>query len=365
MRPLITRSIPCERYVSTFPVPPASQQPPNKPLLNPNPLEGLFSLGLTAPSDPVQWTRTVPMLPTKRVNFRPSPATGGLEVDSEWAKMDLAITVLRKDDIETDIPADGASQDEEKAGRNLRRKLLNPDFDSPLCRSRHEMKVALKLSWLPERAARELILHGYTGERMRKARANHPDRKSETLLMSLPVKLAQVSEGVERLYKTLNVHHGAAAFAAGNTAPLIAPAMRRALAQSQSRSASPAPSISASSSYSSARSSPTNDHITLPSVAPVAMSRSGTPAPGGPIPSSASSSSHCSTSTSGGLLPYAAVVSSFPGPFVLPPYSELYHANGDRKEHGDGAWLPQYVEKEDFGSPMSVDGPEFALELAA
>jgi len=43
----------------------------------------------------------------------------------------------------------------------------------------------------------------------------------------------------------------------------------------------------------------------------------------------------------------AVVAATFPGPFVLPPYSELYHANGDRKDASDNAWLPRYVEKED------------------
>ncbi|KAG8945543.1 hypothetical protein FRC00_010077, partial [Tulasnella sp. 408] len=154
------RSVPCERFVSNYPVPPTSQQPPNKPFLTPNPLEGLYSLGLAAANEAVQWTRTVPMLPTKRVNFRPSPATGGLEVDGEWAKMDLAIGVLRKEDMEEMSAAADEPQDEEKLGRNLRRKILNPDFDTPFVKVRHEMKVALRLSWLPEHAADEIARSG-------------------------------------------------------------------------------------------------------------------------------------------------------------------------------------------------------------
>ncbi|KAG9019554.1 hypothetical protein FRB90_000462 [Tulasnella sp. 427] len=324
------RSIPCERFTTNYPVPPASQQPPNKPFLTQNPLEGLYSLGLTSTSEAVQWTRTVPMLPTKRVNFRPSPATGGLEVDGEWAKMDLAIGVLRKDDVEqSSVTVNEEEHDDEKVGRNVRRKILNPDFDSPFVKVRHEMKIALRLSWLPERAAEEVArsLHSAgDGEALRKARAAHPERKTETLLMSLPIKLAMVSQGVQTMFKTLGVHYGAPNPVA------IAPAMRRTLAQS--RAASPVPSLS--SCGSSAVDSPASGVVALPSV--LGLARAGSPAP--------------SESSSFVGRP------SFQGPFVLPPYSELYHSNGERKEEVEGAFLPPYVEKE----PV-VDSEDFGLEL--
>ncbi|KAG8898235.1 hypothetical protein FRB99_007582 [Tulasnella sp. 403] len=350
------RSIPCERFISTFPVPPPSQQPPQKPFLLQNPLEGLYSLGLAASHEPVQWTRTVPMLPSKRVNFRPSPATGGLEVDGEWAKMDLAINVLRQCDREpesTDENAEGADKDEEKAGRNLRRKLLQADFDTPFCRVRHEMKIALKLSWLPEEAATSIASqHAHlsssvsVGEVLRKARMAHPDRKTETLLISLPIKMTQVSAGVETIYKSLGVHHGAP----------LAPAMRRTLAQS--RSTSPVPSLSASNSTSSTRTSPASAIVSLPSaVALLAPPRSDSPGPSGMTPSSSASSasshsdatsmsSSLSVSPSSGSAPLASWT-TFPGSFVLPPYSELYHTNGERKVC-ESTWLPRYVEKEEY-----------------
>ncbi|KAG8898327.1 hypothetical protein FRC01_010948, partial [Tulasnella sp. 417] len=331
------RSVPCERFLSNYPVPPTSQQPPNKPFLTPNPLEGLYSLGLAAANEAVQWTRTVPMLPTKRVNFRPSPATGGLEVDGEWAKMDLAIGVLRKEDMEETSNAATTStnndepQDEEKLGRNLRRKILNPDFDTPFVKVRHEMKIALRLSWLPEHAADEIArtAGAMDGEQLRKARMAHPERKTETLLMSLSIKMAAVSQGVQKMFKTLGVHYGAPI----PISPSVAPTMRRTLAQS--RCASPAPSLTTASSYSSspssARTSPASGVMALPSVMGLSIpGRSDSPAP-----SVASSSSHrhslsiSASSCSAGLHPLAVV---FPGPFVLPPYSELYHSNGERKE---------------------------------
>ncbi|KAG8946480.1 hypothetical protein FRC04_011656 [Tulasnella sp. 424] len=349
------RSVPCERFLSNYPVPPLSQQPPNKPFLTQNPLEGLYSLGLAAANEAVQWTRTVPMLPTKRVNFRPSPATGGLEVDGEWAKMDLAIGVLRKEDME-ELGLDSSSadhQDDEKVGRNVRRKILNPDFDTPFVKVRHEMKIALRLSWLPEHAADEIARScaGVDGEQLRKARMAHPERKTETLLMSLPIKLAAVSQGVERMFKTLGVHYGAP----NPISPSVAPSMRRTLAQS--RSASPAPSLTTSSSYSSpssARTSPASGIMALPSVMGLNIpGRSDSPAPS---LASSSSHGHSSSSCSTGLHPFAV----FPGPFVLPPYSELYHSNGERKEEVDGAFLPAYVEKE----PLQDDLDEQDLGLA-
>lgn len=314
-------------------------QPPIKPFLTQNPMEGFFNLGLTAPPEPLQWTRTVPMLPTKRVNFRPSPATGGLELDGEWAKMDLAISVLRKGDqeLELPIPTPDDDKDDEKSGRNLRRKLLNPDFDTPFCKVRHEMKIALRLSWLPDAAAAEIAAQcgsdsANAGERLRKARIAHPDRKTETLVMTLPMKLVQVSECVEDLYKMLGVHHGASSAA-----------MRRTTAQS--RSASPVPSLSSSTSSGSdsSRSSPASGVLALPSVSSPHSSRSASPAP--------STSSSCSSASSmDGLTPYSKAVH---GAFLLPPYSELYDSNGERKELTEGVWLPPYMEKDDSSAlPM-------------
>ncbi|KAG8861951.1 hypothetical protein FRB96_002394 [Tulasnella sp. 330] len=355
------RSIPCERYISAWPVPPASQQPPNKPLLGQSPLASLYTLtSIGGVPDPVQWTRAVPMVPTKKVNFRPSPATGGLEVDGEWAKMDLSIGVLRAGDKEDDT-AVGESEtlDDEKAGRRLRRKLLNPDVDTPFCKIRHEMKIALRLSWLPAAAA-ESIQRRYAhvpagihrGDKIRKARLAHPDRLQEVLLVSLPMKVVQVSEGVETIFKKLGVHHGAP-----TSGPMASTAMRRYMAQGQghSRSASPCGSSAGSMGSMSGRASPANG-LVMPGSA--GMSRSSTPGlttSGSPthsiasLPASSSSSSHgLSIPTPNGPLAYgAAVVSSFPGTFVLPPYSELFHSNGDRKDSVGGGWLPKYTEKDE------------------
>ncbi|KAG8928972.1 hypothetical protein FRC02_006170 [Tulasnella sp. 418] len=335
------RSVPCERYIQAFPVPPASEQPPNKPLLNPNPLEQFQNLGLTgeaASQAAVQWTRTVPLISTKRVNFRPSPATGGLEIDGEWAKMDLGITVLRKSDMESEPETPEAQtpeeaeklkkEREERAGRNLRRTLISSDFDSPLSKVRHDMKISLKLSWLPENVAEEInelirIVEvtcgpGSLGEKKRKLRMSHPARKTETLMLNLSVRLVEVSEQVEAVYMARQLGQASVApttFVRG--APLIRPLTRSAL---PSRSASPAiseasnastssqPSLRRSNSYAST-SSPGSWCIGLPS-------RTNSPAP--PVPSF-----H----------------------FALPPYSELYHTNGERKEC-ENIWLPKYEEKD-------------------
>ncbi|KAG9008045.1 hypothetical protein FRB94_013810 [Tulasnella sp. JGI-2019a] len=348
------RSVPCERYVAAWPVPPASEQPPNKPLLGVNPFAGLYTLASLAGSpEPVHWSRVVPMVPTKKVNFRPSPVTGGLEVDGEWAKMDLSIGVLRAGDNEDADVQEGELRDDEKAGRRLRRKLLNPDVDTPFCRVRHEMKIALRLSWLPTEAMEsiraryeDLPVGMHRGEKIRKARLAHPERLQETLLVSLPIKMVQVSAGVETIFKNMGVHHGAETVSAGSAA------MRRTASQNRSRSASPNGSSAGSMS---GRASPATG-LAIPGSA--VMSRSSTPglsasmspaSSSGSLPSSSSSSSHGSSIiTPTGLLPYgAAVASSFPGPFVLPPYSELYHSNGDRKDSVGGGWLPKYTEKDE------------------
>ena len=270
------------------------------------------------------------MLPSKRVNFRPSPTTGGLELDGEWAKMDLAINVLRKSDVEELV--EGVA-DEEVFGRNTRRKLINQDIDTPFCRVRHDIKVALKLSWLPEPHASELAAKlkrcSGSGERIRKLRAAHRERRTETLVFNVPVKYAQVSEGVEKVYRTLGVHHGAPV-AALSTAPTAI-----------DRSASPVPSLTTSSGGTSAGSTPASGILPLPSCPSLSITSSSS----GASSMSQDDRSSCGSDI-GNPMPYVLVASSssfFTGPFILPPYSELYHSNGDRKELLEG--LPPYVPK--------------------
>lgn len=367
------RNLPCERYTSSWPVPPSSQQPPHKPLLAPNPLASVYSLTtLGGPADPVQWTRAVPMVPTRKAHFKPSPVTGGLEIDREWAKMDIPIGILRQGDREPqpELAPDEQQpedRDEEKLGRELRRKLLNPDFDSPFVKIRHEMRIALRLSWLPQEAV-DAIRARYAnvpagmhrGERIRRARMAHPARLTETLLVSMPIRMVQVSEGVESIFRTMGVHHGASIPAAVSAA-VGGVAMRRGLAQSRSGSPSPSSSVGSSRSMSGRASPaavvPPAASLSIPTSS--AMSRSSTPSTSSPAPSmtslpsssvssssSSSSASHASAAVV--LAPYVAALSScFPGPFVLPPYSELYYSNGDRKDSCGGGWLPKYEERED------------------
>lgn len=368
--PSSRRSVACDRYTASWPVPPASQQPPVKPLLTNNGLASLYSLTtLGGSADPVQWTRAVPMIPSKKVNFRPAPATGGLEIDGDWAKMDLSISVLRSSDKDS-MDEDSDLKEDEKVGRALRRKLLNPDFDTPFCKIRHEMKLALKLSWLPAEALASIkakyahIPPGpHAGEKLRKARLAHPERLSETLLVTLPIRVVQVSERVETIFRTMSFHHGADNLAMGGVA------MRRTLAQS--RSASPALSGGSIGSISG-RNSPAMSPLAalaLPASTPMSRSCSSSPAPSNsslpPLSSSSSSGSSSSgsysaPSVSGPMSYGAAVATTFPGDFVLPPYSELYYSNGDRKDSLGGGWLPKYTEKEDLPTEDTLVAPAAA-----
>jgi hypothetical protein len=299
----------------------------------PNPLENLYTLGLASGPEAVQWTRTLPMVPQHKVNFRPAPASGGLDLDSDWAKMDMAISVLRPSDLES---VDEGEDDDEKTGRALRRKYINVDYDTPFCKIRHELKVSLRLSWLPEDAVDEVEASaqrraGSYAERKRKARSAHPMRKSETLLFTIPVKVVTVPDHVEQAY----IRERELACLAAEGASI-------------DRSASPARSqMSACSSSSTAESRPSTPPASVrPSPFSVVAS----------LPSLASSVSTCSSLPRDDLHTPSSFKSASPYkamPFALPPYSELYHSNGDRREPLT-SWLPRYIEKEDVELPDSA-----------
>ncbi|KAF9509022.1 hypothetical protein BS47DRAFT_1397287 [Hydnum rufescens UP504] len=143
------RSTPDSRFASTFPIP--TQQPPSVPLLNPNYMEALHACGLLYPhimSD--RATRTHPLIPEGHIFFR--PATGGVLLDSRWARMDVKVPILRASTHEAgddnEVQEDGkAVCDEHRAERRRRREYILPDFHAPFLRVSHEIRISVKVSW--------------------------------------------------------------------------------------------------------------------------------------------------------------------------------------------------------------------------
>ena len=269
------------------------------------------------------------MVPQHKVNFRPAPVSGGLELDSDWAKMDMGVSVLRAGDEELPSSKTEDEVDDEKVGRALRRKFINVDYDTPLCKIRHELKVSLRLSWLPDEAAQEVEdaavrRGGNVGERRRKARLAHKERKSEVLMFSIPLKLVTVPDHVEKAY------------AMGQELARVA-----SEATSIARSASPIGSDCSSTSSCSGPASGSSTPATSARPSPLSMTTS--------LPSLASSVATVCSLLRDDAAPSSLATSAshrFASmPIALPPYSELYHSNGDRKEDFS-SWLPKYVEKE-------------------
>jgi hypothetical protein len=143
------RSTPDNRFASTFPIP--TQQPPSVPLLNPNYMEALHACGLLYPhimSD--RATRTHSLIPEGHIFFR--PATGGVLLDSRWARMDVKVPILRASTHEAgddnEVQEDGkAVCDEHRAERRRRREYILPDFHAPFLRVSHEIRISVKVSW--------------------------------------------------------------------------------------------------------------------------------------------------------------------------------------------------------------------------
>ncbi|KDQ18067.1 hypothetical protein BOTBODRAFT_42507 [Botryobasidium botryosum FD-172 SS1] len=154
-------SRPCTRYADTFPLPPKEQQPPNLPLLSPHPLHQFAALGITTLGESTLYTtRTIPLVPAQSVQFRLSPARGGVSLDGEWAKMDITVPVLREVPLGEEVEAeeDGAEIDEEtKTERIARRSMVTTEMDAPFYRIRHEVRVNITLAYQPPNGANSII----------------------------------------------------------------------------------------------------------------------------------------------------------------------------------------------------------------
>ncbi|KAG8706649.1 hypothetical protein FRC09_002300 [Ceratobasidium sp. 395] len=131
-------SRPMLQYVNAFPVPSESEQPPHEPLRDPHSWHSLYALGLVVRHESaVAWTRQTHLVAGDRVRFKPS--LGGLELNEEWAKMDTTVSI---------DPTTQKSHPKPKGARQL-----VPTVFTPYMRVKHELRVALNLSYIPPEGA--------------------------------------------------------------------------------------------------------------------------------------------------------------------------------------------------------------------
>lgn len=125
-------------YLNAFPVPSAEEQPPLMPLLTPHPWQSLYALGLVVPHEcAVAWTRHTYLVAGDRVRYKPSQ--GGLELNEDWAKMDTSVSI---------DPTTRKSHPKPKGARQL-----CPTVFTPYMRIKHELRIALHLSYIPPEGA--------------------------------------------------------------------------------------------------------------------------------------------------------------------------------------------------------------------
>ncbi|GAB1517700.1 hypothetical protein RhiTH_000750 [Rhizoctonia solani] len=127
-------SRPMSAYVDSFPVPPSHEQPPNMPLLSPHPWQALYALGLVVQHDyAVNWSQQTHLVSGNRVRFK--PALGGLELNDDWAKMDIPISI---------DPTTRKSHPARKGDRQLQATVFTPHM-----RIKHELRVGFNLTFVP------------------------------------------------------------------------------------------------------------------------------------------------------------------------------------------------------------------------
>ncbi|EJD53226.1 hypothetical protein AURDEDRAFT_149021 [Auricularia subglabra TFB-10046 SS5] len=269
-------------YASTFPVPSSSEQPPHRPLLDPHPLESLYSLGLVSAGEndgqTASSTRSIVPEDQPRL-FRlhesatddehddedeaddgpEEPSSSGLILQNDgWHKITVkmpvvpappastsALTYFDDDDFlspgSTYYAADRQPWRAEKASRELKsykpRRILRPTYDSPFYKVRHDARISITC--------------------MYRESPDAPPVRSE-MKFSLPLKFVCTSNNVQR-------------------------------------SASPTPSVASTDADDA--------------------SRAGSPTPLLPTPTAS---------------PYPRTLPL--GTTALPAYSQLFHSNGDSRD---------------------------------
>ncbi|KZT09743.1 uncharacterized protein LAESUDRAFT_810707 [Laetiporus sulphureus 93-53] len=155
------RNTPSAAYKSSYPLPPASEQPPHRPLRNPHPFHAVYEVGLGA-SPPSQnvYTRTVSLLPDNR--------SGGYMLEGDRyifkrdAEPECSSTWFA---IRTDVSFSGSS--------HKRPRRLQQSGRAPLYAFTHRLQVTLECTYdLNE--------------------GDEPECATEWLRFSIPLRFARV-----------------------------------------------------------------------------------------------------------------------------------------------------------------------------
>lgn len=143
------RTQPGSLFIERFPLPPSSEQPPNIPLLNPNPVKSLFDLGLTYPQTTRNLIRTFPLAPED------APWRYHVSGDGYVFKEDAAearslprsqATSLTWFHMNTDVAFGTTAGDPHHSDWKARCRI-RPSGQSPLFAVSHRMHVTLNCSY--------------------------------------------------------------------------------------------------------------------------------------------------------------------------------------------------------------------------
>ncbi|KAF8759026.1 hypothetical protein RHS01_02594 [Rhizoctonia solani] len=111
-----------------------SSRPMSAYVDSPHPWQALYALGLVVQHDyAVNWSQQTHLVSGNRVRFK--PALGGLELNDDWAKMDIPISI---------DPTTRKSHPARKGDRQLQATVFTPHM-----RIKHELRVGFNLTFVP------------------------------------------------------------------------------------------------------------------------------------------------------------------------------------------------------------------------
>ncbi|KAL6301764.1 hypothetical protein BKA93DRAFT_919347, partial [Sparassis latifolia] len=164
------RSSPISSYTSQFPLPPASGQPPRKPLLNPHPLQPVYELGLVG-------DRSFVRSCTRSLSLLPSDASGHYSISGDGYAFSQEADPSRGNvwySVQTQVPVAHTMTAESSKG-TVTYKLRESCF-SPLFAVQHRLHISL------------LCTYDIT-------EGENPERITERLRFQVPLRFAHVIAG--------------------------------------------------------------------------------------------------------------------------------------------------------------------------
>ncbi|CAL1705233.1 unnamed protein product [Somion occarium] len=153
------RTVPLAAYNAQFPLPPRNEQPPHKPLLDPNPVQAIYELGLSSYPPRQVLTRAFSLLP-EDVSGRYVLSGDGYIFTDDANSSDLTWYSMQ-----TNVPFTKTHERDEQENDWKCKRILKQSSSSPFFGVNHRLYITLKCTYdltegeNPERAAKHLTLH--------------------------------------------------------------------------------------------------------------------------------------------------------------------------------------------------------------